>query len=70
MKEINFNLTLKFSDKITDDNDVREIAENIARAIISEVNTGTGIVPEFSDAYTTEVIVNSEIYDVNVHQIL
>lgn len=52
MKELQFTITLGFSNKITDDNDIMQIAQNIARAIVCEINNGEGIAPQNSDLYT------------------
>jgi hypothetical protein len=51
MNKIQFTVTLEFADKITDDNEIIEVANNIARAISSEVSS-MGIAPEDSDNYT------------------
>jgi hypothetical protein len=58
-----FIVTLEFADKITDDNDVMEIASNIARAIKNEANNGQGITTDFSDTYTTGVSVKPQFLD-------
>lgn len=51
MNKIQFIVTLEFADKITDDNEIIEVANNIARAISHEAKT-LGIAPEDSDTYT------------------
>lgn len=43
-------------DKISDDNEVNEMAQNIANAIVNEANTH-GIVPEDSETFTKIVYV-------------
>jgi hypothetical protein len=53
-KTLTFTVTLKFESKITDDNDVIQVAENIARAIVSETN-GLGIAPQNGDTYLQNV---------------
>ena len=63
MGKLNFNVTLTFADKITDDNDIIEIATNIARAIKNEVENGQGITTDFSDTYTTEIEVKPQFID-------
>ena len=56
MKKIAFAVTIEFEDKISDDNEILEVASNIARAIKNEVN-GMGIVPEDSETYTKSISV-------------
>jgi hypothetical protein len=53
-KKLTFTVTLEFESKITDDNDVIQVAENIARAIVSETN-GEGIAPQNGDTYLENV---------------
>lgn len=66
MKKIAFLVTLEFTDKICDDNELQEVAENVARAIKNETNSGIGIAPENSEAITKSVEVSSDFLDVNV----
>jgi hypothetical protein len=49
-KEINYDLTIRFSDKITSDDDFKEISENICKAIVREAEN-YGISPEDSDVF-------------------
>jgi hypothetical protein len=56
-RKIAFTVTLTFESKITDDKDILEIANNIARAIKNEANNGQGIVTDFSDTYTETIMV-------------
>lgn len=56
-KEITFDLTVRFSDKITSDDDFKEISENICKAIVMEA-MNYGISPEDSDAYIEWVSIN------------
>lgn len=62
-KTLNFNVALTFSDKITDDETMLEIAKNIARAIVSEANNGLGITPDYADTYTKSVTVKPQFLD-------
>ncbi len=62
-KKLSFNVTLTFSDKITDDIEVMEIANNIARAIKNEANNGMGITTDFSDAFTETIDVKPQFLD-------
>jgi hypothetical protein len=56
-RKIAFTVTLTFESKITDDKDILEIANNIARAIKNEANNGQGITTDFSDTYTETIMV-------------
>ena len=62
-KKQTFSVTLEFEDKITDDNDILEIANNIARAIKNEANNGQGITTDFSDTYTKTIMVKPQFLD-------
>jgi hypothetical protein len=54
MKHVQFTVTIEFTDKVTDDNELMEVAENIARVIKLEVG-GMGISPENSEALTETI---------------
>ena len=62
-KKLSFNVTLKFESAINDDNDIIEIAKNIARAIKNEANNGLGITTDFSDTYTETITVKPQFLD-------
>ena len=62
-----FTVAVSFEDKITDDNEIKEVAENIARAIERETN-GIGIAPENSETFTREVEVSNSFSEVNVRK--
>lgn len=49
-KSITFHVELQFESNIEQDEDVMQIAENIARAIKTETN-GLGISPQNGDTY-------------------
>lgn len=49
-KEVTFNLTIRFSEKITSDDDFKKISENICTAIVREAEN-YGISPDESDVY-------------------
>ncbi len=63
MKKQTFIVTLTFEDKISDDNDILEIAKNIARAIKNEANNGMGITTDFSDTYTKTIQVKPQFLE-------
>jgi len=52
---VSFTLTIEFSDEINDNVTLKEIASNLVRGIINEVNNGMGIVPDYVDGYTKKV---------------
>jgi hypothetical protein len=54
-KTISFKVNVTFSNDITSEKDIKEIARNIARAIYNEAN-GAGVAPD--DAYTNKVEVS------------
>ena len=62
MNTLQFTVTLEFADKITDDNKIIEVANNIARAISSEVGS-MGIAPEDSDTYTIGGTIKPQFLD-------
>jgi hypothetical protein len=62
-RKLTFSVTLTFESAINDDNDILEIAKNIARAIKSEADTGQGITTDFSDTYTEKVEVKPQFID-------
>jgi hypothetical protein len=62
-KKLTFSVTLTFESAINDDNDILEIASNIARAIKNEANTGMGITTDFSDTYTEKIEVKPQYLD-------
>lgn len=49
-----FRIELTFESNIESDEDLKAIAENVARAIVTEVNGG-GIAPQDGDTYLEEV---------------
>ena len=64
-KEVTFDLTLKFSDKIVSDDDIEIIANNIATAIWREANN-YGIAPEDSDVCLENLTVNNPLSGVKI----
>jgi hypothetical protein len=67
-RKLSFTVTLEFADKITDDQDILEIASNIARAIKREADSGDGIVTDFSDTFTKSVSVKPQFLDETITQ--
>jgi len=62
-KKLSFTVTLEFYDKVTSDEDIVVITNNIARAIEREVNNGYGIVPENGDNYTKSIEVKPQFLE-------
>ena len=56
MNTTRFIVEIVSSEKITDDNDINEMAQRIANSILNGAN-GFGIHPDGSDAYTEIVYV-------------
>jgi hypothetical protein len=53
-KSVLFRVEVTFADNVEQDEDIMQIAQNIARAIVNEAN-GEGIAPQYGDNYTKEV---------------
>jgi hypothetical protein len=62
MKKQTFIVTLTFESKISDDNDILDIAKNIARAIKTETN-GIGIAPLDGDTYLENIEVKPQFLE-------
>jgi peptidase E len=62
-----FIVEIVTEDKVVDDQQLKEMSENIARAIINEINNGEGIVADGSDTFTKIVYVKEWYSD---HQII
>lgn len=56
-KTTKFIVEIVTESKIIDDETIDDMAQNIARAIVSEANNGLGIVPDYADTYTEIVYV-------------
>jgi len=59
MKKHTFTVTIQFADKITADEEIQELAQNIANAVTAFADT-TGIAPEASESYLTGVEVTPQ----------
>lgn len=57
LKKTNVILTLEFSDEFNPHEEMPEVIENIKRAIVGECESGLGIAPAESEAYTEKVTV-------------
>jgi hypothetical protein len=60
---------LEFSGKISDNECLREIAQNVAQAIKHYADTA-GITPDYADEYTKAVTVSSEVLKISEHVII
>jgi hypothetical protein len=54
MREITFEVTLRFSSKITSDEQIKEVQQNVLNALINQADTA-GLSPEMGDAFTTDI---------------
>ena len=59
MKKHTFTVTLKFADKITSDEEIQELAQNVANAVTAFADTA-GIAPEASESYLTGIEVTPQ----------
>ena len=62
-RKIQFTVSITFSEKVTDDQDILDIAKNIAIAIKNEAVEGNGITTDFTDAFTEEIEVKPQFLD-------
>jgi len=51
MKKIVFTVELEFDEKITSDEDIKTVAENVADAITISCDHGTGIAPRIQKIF-------------------
>lgn len=65
-KYVQFTVELEFSDKIVSDNEILEIAQNVANALENEANT-KGLAPEQGDAFTVAVRVTPQYINTPIH---
>lgn len=65
MKKLQFTVELNFSDKITDDVTILEIAKGIADAVVHKVDT-VGIVPDYRDVYPESVKVSPQFIEESI----
>ena len=59
MKKHTFTVTLTFADKITSDEEIQELAQNVANAVTAFADTA-GIAPEASESYLTSIEVTPQ----------
>lgn len=59
MKTQTFTVTLTFSEKVSSDDDIKKIAENIANSLEHTADTA-GISPDDADYYTTKIEVTPQ----------
>jgi len=56
MKTLTFTVNIEFTGKVTSDEEIKEVANNVLRAIVGEANDGMGIAPELNEDALTSVI--------------
>ena len=69
-RKLTFSVTIEFTDKISSDDDVMEIRDNILRAIVDEADRGLGIAPDGSDTCTKVVTVKPQFLDEEISKTL
>jgi hypothetical protein len=60
MKKHSFTVTLTLSDKVSDDDAIKEMAFKIADALRHECDSGNGLAPELSDSFTEKIEVSNQ----------
>lgn len=60
MKKHTFTVTLTLSDKVSDDEAIKEMAYKIADALRHECDSGNGLAPDKSDAFTEKIEVSNQ----------
>jgi hypothetical protein len=51
-----YTVVVEFHDKVVDDNEVKEVAQNILTGLVDQVNTA-GLSPEDSETFTKSIAV-------------
>lgn len=59
MKELNLNLKITFAEKITSDEEILEVMQNVLEALQKKVETGS-VAPWEGDNYTEFVAIREE----------
>lgn len=67
MKKVTLTITLEFADKVSGNEELQKLAENVATAIVDGAN-GRGIAPENSDTYLTNVTVSSDVLGIEANR--
>ena len=60
MKKHTFTVTLTLSDKVSDDDAIKEMAFKIADALRHECDSGNGLAPNLSDSFTEKIEVSNQ----------
>jgi hypothetical protein len=60
MKKHTFTVTLTLSDKVSDDDAIKEMAYKIADALRHECDSGNGLAPNLSDSFTEKIEVSNQ----------
>lgn len=61
MRKLQFTVEIEFEDKITQDNEIQEVSNNMIRALSSECRSGEGLAPEASETFTRKIKVTDNI---------
>ena len=57
MKKLTFTVEIEFMDKISQDNEIAEVAKNILNALVGECESGMGLSPEATETWTKSITV-------------
>ena len=61
MAKLRFTVEVEFESKVTDDNEINDVADSILTALVSEVNHGNGLAPVNSETFTTVINVSKQV---------
>lgn len=63
MKKHTFTVTLTLSEKVSDDEAIKEMAFRIADALRNECDSGNGLAPNLSDSFTERIDVTNDFLE-------
>lgn len=65
MKTVIFTLALEFANKLSTDEEIKEVARKVVAALKHECDAGNGLAPDNSDTYTKSIRVLNDAFEVN-----
>lgn len=66
MRKLVFTVELEFEDKISQDQEIGEVAINILEALKHECDAGNGLAPEVSETFTRKIVVSNSVVNTSV----
>ncbi len=69
MRKLTFTVTVEFEDKITQDHEISQVADNIADAIVEKAQS-YGIAPDDSETYTKSVEVSNSVAKITSRRVI